>query len=100
VPQFPQTMGNRLKDDTMRAIASVVEADCPLCNVGLRIHGGWACCPYCGDSYSAATDRSEVRPCPDHSRRCERWEAIWTAMPPTGNSSGETYARRSRPGTA
>jgi uncharacterized Zn finger protein (UPF0148 family) len=71
-----------LQSQAERAIASVIEAECPLCKVELRVHDGSACCPCCGDSYNAAKDRLEIRPCPEHSRRCEHWEAIWTVMPP------------------
>jgi hypothetical protein len=42
-----------LSSQVERAIASVVEAECPLCKVELRIHGGRACCPCCGDGYVA-----------------------------------------------
>ncbi|HAF18758.1 MAG TPA: hypothetical protein DCK96_03300 [Chloroflexi bacterium] len=70
-----------MKHDAERAIASVIEAECPLCKVELGVHDGLACCPCCGDSYTAATDRLEIRPCREHSRRCEHWEAVWIAMP-------------------
>jgi uncharacterized Zn finger protein (UPF0148 family) len=68
-----------LRNQAERAIASVVEAECPLCKVELRVHNGRACCPCCGDSYIAATDRLEIRPCLEHSRRCEHWEVIRAA---------------------
>jgi hypothetical protein len=66
-----------LRDQAERAIASVVEAECPLCKVELRVHDERACCPCCGDSYKAATNRLEIRQCPMHGRRCEHWEAVW-----------------------
>jgi len=41
-----------LRYQAERAIASVVEAGCPLCKVELRIHHERACCSCCGDTYS------------------------------------------------
>jgi hypothetical protein len=60
-----------------RAIASVVEAECPLCKVELRIHDGRACCSCCGDSYKAGPGRLDVSRCPQHGRHCGHWEAVW-----------------------
>jgi hypothetical protein len=65
-----------LRYEAERAIAAVVEAECPLCQVDLRVHEGRACCSCCGDSYIATTNRLEVMPCPEHGRRCEHWEAV------------------------
>lgn len=67
-----------LRVEAERAIASVIEAQCPLCRVELRIHDGWACCICCGDRYRVATNRLEVMQCPEHGRRCEHWQSIWT----------------------
>jgi uncharacterized Zn finger protein (UPF0148 family) len=44
-------MSDSFSTQAERAIASVIEAECPLCKVELRIHDGRACCPCCGDSY-------------------------------------------------
>jgi len=65
-----------LKDDGERAIASVLEAEYPLCKVELRVHDGRASCLCCGDIYRAATDRLEIKPCVENSRRGEHWEPI------------------------
>jgi uncharacterized Zn finger protein (UPF0148 family) len=46
-----------MRSQAERAIASVVEAECPLCKVELRVHDGRACCPCCGDSYKAGEGR-------------------------------------------
>jgi hypothetical protein len=56
-------LGSRptLKEEAERAIASVVEAGCPLCKVELRVHDEGACCPCCGDSYNAGLGRLEVK---------------------------------------
>jgi hypothetical protein len=40
-----------LRSQADRAIASVVEAECPPCRVELLLHDGHACCPCCRDSY-------------------------------------------------
>jgi hypothetical protein len=72
-----------LSSQAERAIASVVEAGCPLCKVELRVHDERACCPCCGDSYVASQDRLEVKQCSEHGRRCEHWEAVWLALPRT-----------------
>jgi hypothetical protein len=61
-----------------RAIASVVEAECPLCHTELRIHDGRACCPCCGDSYRVGVGHLEAMRCPVHGRHCEHWQAIWS----------------------
>jgi uncharacterized Zn finger protein (UPF0148 family) len=66
-----------MHNDAARAIASVIEAQCPLCKVELAVHDGRACCPCCGDSYVASTDRLEVRRCDKHGRDCEHWQAVW-----------------------
>jgi len=68
-----------LRDQVEEAIGSVVEAECPLCRVELRVHDDRACCSCCGDSYWVSTDRLDVRPCAEHGRRCEHWEAVWDA---------------------
>jgi hypothetical protein len=70
-------MEDVLQTQAERAIASVVEAECPLCKVELRVHDARACCPCCGDSYKAAENRLEVRKCPEHGRDCEHWQAVW-----------------------
>ncbi len=36
-----------------QSVAAVVEAECPLCKVELRVHDERVCCPCCGDSYRA-----------------------------------------------
>ena len=64
-----------LRSSAERAIGSVVEAECPLCKVELRIHDERACCPCCGDSYKVGPSRLEVRRCSEHGRRCEHWQA-------------------------
>jgi hypothetical protein len=63
--------------DAVQAIASVVEAQCPLCDVEMRIYDARACCPCCGDSYRASNSRLEVGQCPVHGRYCDHWEAVW-----------------------
>jgi hypothetical protein len=60
-----------------QAIASVVEAECPLCKVELRIHDDRACCPCCGDSYRAGPHRLEMRKCLVHGKTCEHWQGVW-----------------------
>ena len=65
------------KTEAERAIAAVIEAECPLCSVELRIHDGRACCPCCGDTYKAQAGRLEVSRCPAHGRSCRHWEAVW-----------------------
>src|ERR1700730_1837471 len=62
-----------LRRDVERAIASVVEAECPLCIVELRVHDGRACCPCCGDTYSARQGGLEISPCPEHQANCRHW---------------------------
>ena len=71
--------GDSFSSQAERAIASVIEAGCPLCKVELRIHSGRACCPCCGDSYKVGRNRLEVARCPEHGRSCEHWEAVWAA---------------------
>jgi len=66
-----------LADQAENAIGLVVEGACPLCNVELHVHDERACCPCCGDSYKAETNRLEVQPCPRHHRYCEHWQALW-----------------------
>jgi hypothetical protein len=68
-----------LREQAELAIASVVEAHCPLCRVELRVHDGRGCCPCCGDSYHATTDRLDMRPCPVHDRHCGPWQAVWAS---------------------
>ena len=70
-------MAEPLRAQAELAIGFVVEGTCPLCKVQLRIHDERACCACCGDSYTAAANRLEVRQCPEHGCRCEHWEAIW-----------------------
>jgi uncharacterized Zn finger protein (UPF0148 family) len=70
-------MNGSIADQAERAIASVVEAECPLCKVELWVRDGRACCPCCGDSYVASEGHLEVRRCPEHGRQCEHWEAVW-----------------------
>jgi len=70
-------MAESLSRQAEAAVGDVVEATCPLCRVGLRIHDDRACCPCCGDSYTAAERRLEVRQCPEHGRVCEHWQAVW-----------------------
>ena len=53
-------MADHLNDAAERAIASVVEAECPLCKVELRIHDERACWPCCGDSYVVSSNRLAV----------------------------------------
>jgi hypothetical protein len=38
-------MAAPLRSQAERAIASVVEAGCPLCKVEVRVHDDRACCP-------------------------------------------------------
>jgi hypothetical protein len=61
-------VSDSLRTHAERAIASVVEAECPLCKVELRLHDERACCPCCGDSYRAGPDRLEVKMCEEHGR--------------------------------
>src|SRR5487761_1332019 len=68
-----------LRSQAERAIASVVEAECPLCKVELGIHDGRACCPCCGDTYVASGGRLEMKRCSEHGRDCAHWEAVWAA---------------------
>jgi hypothetical protein len=68
-----------LRTDAERAIASVVEAECPLCKVELRIHDERACCTSAGDSYRAGPHRLEIHRCAEHGRDCEHWEALWSS---------------------
>jgi hypothetical protein len=68
-----------LQDQAERSIAHVVESECPLCHVELHVHAERACCSSSGDSYRVSTDRLDVRQCPEHGRRCEHWEAIWSS---------------------
>ncbi len=70
-----------------QAIASVVEAECPLCKVELRVHDERACCPCCGDSYLAGLSRLEMKRCPDHGRDCEHWAAVWDRRIPPESTS-------------
>src|SRR6266851_2022181 len=49
--QAPEpVVSSLLSSQAERAIASVVEAECPLCKVEMQVHDGRACCPCCGDS--------------------------------------------------
>ena len=69
-------MSEPLSSQAERAIASVVESECPLCKVELRIHDGRACCPCCGDSYVVRSGSLDIKPCSEHARRCEHWRAV------------------------
>src|ERR1051326_4093111 len=64
-----------MRDEAERAVASVVEAGCPVCKVAFRIEDGWGRCPCCGDLYRAGTNRLEIRPSAQ-ARRCEHWRAV------------------------
>ena len=72
-------MAEGLRNDAEQAIGLVVEGICPLCKVNLLVHDGRACCKCCGDSYKAADNRLEIAKCAQHGRRCEHWEAVWSA---------------------
>jgi hypothetical protein len=50
-------MDEKLHSQAEQAFASMVEAECPLCQVELRGHDCRACCQCCGDSYLAAPGR-------------------------------------------
>ncbi len=39
------------RNQAEHAIGSVVEAECPLCKLELRVHDGRAYCSCCGDSH-------------------------------------------------
>jgi len=73
-----------LRSQAERAIASVIEAECPLCKVELRLHDERACCPCCGDSYKVSSNRLEISQCPEHGRQCAHWHEVWTARPSPG----------------
>jgi hypothetical protein len=66
-----------LRGQAERAIASVVEAECPLCRGELRVHDGRACCPCCGDTYRASENRLEISQCLEYGRSCEHWVRVW-----------------------
>jgi hypothetical protein len=53
-------MADRLNDAAERAIPLVIEAECRLCKVELRIHDERACCSCCGDFCGVSSDRLEV----------------------------------------
>lgn len=72
-------MNKSLRDQAGQSIGLVVEGSCPLCRVELRVHDDRACCSCCGDSYRVSTDRLDVKQCPQHGRRCEHWDAIWSS---------------------
>jgi hypothetical protein len=74
-------MSESLSGHAERAIASVVEAECPLCKVELRVHDDRACCPCCGDSYRAGPHRLDIQRCAEHGRDCAHWEAVWASQP-------------------
>ncbi len=74
-------MNESLSAEAEKAISLVVEGECPLCRVELRVHDDRACCSCCGDSYRVSTDRLDVKQCPEHGRRCEHWDAVWKAHP-------------------
>jgi hypothetical protein len=75
-------MTENLHAQAEQALGYVSEGTCPLCKVQLRIHDDRACCPCCGDSYKAATDRLEIRRCAEHGRDCEHWDMVWRAKLP------------------
>ena len=75
-------MSEALRSQAEHAIGFVAEGTCPLCTVQLGIHDERACCPCCGDCYTAAPNRLEIRQCPEHGRRCEHWEAVWALQMP------------------
>lgn len=70
-----------LRSQAERAIASVIEAESPLCNFQLRIHDDGARCPGCGDSY-VVTARLEVGKCPKHGVTCSHLKAVVTRSLP------------------
>jgi hypothetical protein len=72
-------MSESLSDQALKAIGLVVESECPLCRVELRVHDDRACCSCCGYSYVVATDRLDVKQCPEHGRRCKHWDGVWAA---------------------
>jgi hypothetical protein len=74
-------MTESLRDQAERVIGLVAEGECPLCRVKVRVHDDRACCPCCGDSYRVATERLDVKECPEHGRRCQHWDAVWDARP-------------------
>jgi hypothetical protein len=66
------------------ALAVVAEGHCPLCHVALIVHADRACCPCGGCSYRLEGERLEMIPREGHPAvRCEHWETVWLAMPPT-----------------
>ncbi len=70
--QAPEpVVSSLLSSQAERGIASVVEAECPLCKVEMQVHDGRACCPCCGDSYRVGPSRLDMKQCPEH------WEAVW-----------------------
>jgi hypothetical protein len=73
-----------VRHDAERALSLVIESECPLCMVVLRVHDGRACCQCCGDSYAEAANRLEIRACPEHSRRCEHGDAVLAAVARSG----------------
>ena len=68
-----------MRTQAEHAIGLVVEAECPLCKVELRVHDDRACCPRCGYSYVAGPNRLEIQKCAAHGRDCEHWEAVWAS---------------------
>ena len=70
-------MSNSFSFDAVRAIAAVIEAECPLCASSLRIDDGRGCCPCCGDSYIVSDNRLELRRCVEHGKDREHWKAVW-----------------------
>lgn len=73
-----------MRNEAERARASVVEAECPLCKVELRVDDGRACWPCVAISYKAGLNRLEVSQCSEHGCVCEHWQALWSG----GNLSG------------
>lgn len=74
-------MSSALRKDAELAMHVASEGYCPLCETGLIVHDGRACCGCCGDSYLIETDRLEIRRCPVHGWHCEHWQAVWAIRP-------------------
>lgn len=65
----------------------MIEAECPLCKVELRVHDERACCPFCGESNLVSSRRLEVRQCPEHGNLCDHWEAFWAGLLPQASGT-------------
>lgn len=70
-------LSESVKVPAERAIASVVEAECPLCKVELRVHDDRACCQCCGDSYRPDPHAWKFGSAPSTGRGCWHREAVW-----------------------